>query len=104
MSVGLGPCELLTYISTVYVVLEVVLKLQVISCGLTSSHSLGDGGTGLILTVTESVGGVYINDEEIPYCNNVDDIVGMNTCTYTFKRASIHVHVSTINLDIMYVH
>ena len=79
VSVGLGPCELLTYISTVYVVSAVVLKLQVMFCGLISSHSLGDGGAGLILTVTESVGGVYINNEGIPYCSIMDDTVVMNT-------------------------
>ena len=50
-------------------VLVVVLKLQLISDGVMTSHSVGDGGSGLISTVTESVGGVYIVDEGSPYCN-----------------------------------
>ena len=50
-------------------VLVVVLKLQLISDGVMTSHSVGDGGSGLISTVTESVGGVYTVDEGSPYCN-----------------------------------
>ena len=34
-----------------------------------TSHFVDDGGAGLILTITESVGGVYTVDEEVPYCN-----------------------------------
>ena len=60
---------LVAYTTTVYMVLVVVLKLQLISDGVMTSHSVGDGGSGLISTVTESVNGVYIVDEGSPYCN-----------------------------------
>ena len=49
-------------------VLVVVLKLQLISDGVMTSHSVGDGGSGLISTVTKSVGGVYTVDEGELYC------------------------------------
>ena len=60
---------LVAYTTTVCMILVVVLKLQLISDGMMTSHSVGDGGTGLISTVTESVGGVYTVDEGTPYCS-----------------------------------
>ena len=49
-------------------VLVVVLKLQFVCNGETSSHSVGDIGTGLISTVT-LVGEVYTVDDGVPYCS-----------------------------------
>ena len=72
---------LATYTSTVYMALAVVIKLQFISDGVMSSHSVGDGGTGLISTVKLLVGGVYNVDEGVPYCsvdNTTQHCIHMN--------------------------
>ena len=60
---------LVAYTTTVCMVLVVVLKLQLISDGVMTSHSVGGGGIGLISTVTESVDGVDTVDEGSPYCS-----------------------------------
>ena len=72
MSLGLSPNELLTYTTTVYMVSVVVVKLQLISNGVTLSQSFGDGGVGLISTITASRGGTYSIDDGLPYCSIVE--------------------------------
>ena len=79
MSLGLSPNELLTYTTTVYMVSLVVGKLQLIFDGVTLSHSLGDGGVGLISTITASRGGTYSIDDGVPYCSIVEEIIQMYT-------------------------
>ena len=73
MSLGLSPNELLTYTTTVYMVSVVVVKLQLISNGVTLSQSFGDGGVGLISTITASRGGTYSIDDGSPYCSIVEE-------------------------------
>ena len=58
--------RLVALITTVYVVLEVVLKLQFIVSLVTSTLPV----FGLIPTVTLSVEGMY-TDDEFPYCNTM---------------------------------
>ena len=62
-----------------YVVSVVVVKLQLIFDGVTLSHSFGDGGVGLISTITASRGGTYSIDDVFPYCSIVEEIIQMYT-------------------------
>ena len=60
---------LLTFTTAVYSVSAVMLKLQLISDGVMTSHLVVVGGSDVMVTVTESVGGVYTDDEGAPYCS-----------------------------------
>ena len=83
MSLGLGPNELFTYTTTVYMVSVVAVKLQLKSDGVTLSHSFGNGGVGLISTITASRDGTYSIDDGVPYCSIVEETIKMYT--YSFK-------------------
>ena len=62
------PMRLVALRTTVYVVLEVVLKLQFIVDSVTSSQSVFGALFGLMSIVALSVEGIYTVDE-FPYCN-----------------------------------
>ena len=64
----------------------VVVKLQLIFDGMTLSHSFGDGGVGLISTITASRGGTYSIDDGVPYCSIVEETMKM----YTYSCKLIH--------------
>ena len=62
------PMRLVALRTTVYMVLEVVLKLQFIVAFMTSPQSVFGALFGLISIVALSVEGIYTVDE-FPYCN-----------------------------------
>ena len=67
------PMRLVALRTTVYVVLEVVLKLQFIVDSVTSSQSVFGVFFGLISIVALSIEGMY-NIDEFPYCNKMGEI------------------------------
>ena len=67
------PMRLVALRTTVYVVLEVVLKLQFIVDSVTSSQSVFGALFGLISTVVLSIEGMYTVNE-FPYCNKMGEI------------------------------
>lgn len=63
-----APITLVVFRLTVYRPLSLMLKLQFISDGVRSEHPLADIGAGpSTSTVTSSVGGVYTDDDSVPY-------------------------------------
>ena len=66
-----------------YLVSVLVVKLQLIFDGVTLSHSFGDGGVGLISTITASRGGTYSIDDGVPYYSIVEET--MRRYTYSCK-------------------
>ena len=89
MSLRLSPNELLTYTTTVYMVSLVVVKLQLIFDGVTLSHSFGDGGVGLITTITASRCGTYSIDDGVAYCSIVEETMKMYTysCKLIYRKS-----------------
>ena len=67
------PIRLVALRTTVYMVLEIVLKLQFIVALVTSPQSVFGVFFGLISIVVLSVEGMYTVDE-FPYCNNMGEI------------------------------
>ena len=67
------PMRLVALRTTVYVVLEVVLKLQFIVALVTSSQSVFGIFYGLISTDALSIEGMYTVNE-FPYCNKMGEI------------------------------
>ena len=67
------PMRLVALRTTVYMVLEVVLKLQFIVDSVTSSQSVFGVFFGLISIVELSIEGMYTVDE-FPYCNKMGEI------------------------------
>ena len=67
------PMRLVALRTTVYVVFEVVLKLQFIVALVTSSQSVFSVFFGIISIVALSIEGMYTVDE-FPYCNKMGEI------------------------------
>lgn len=67
-SFGVVPISLVVFSLTIYRPPSVMLKLQFISDGVRSEHPLADIGAGpSTSTVTVSIGGVYTDDDSVPY-------------------------------------
>ena len=65
---NVGPTSFSVIKVTVYVPSSVMLKLQLVSDGVRSEHPLADIGAGpSTSTVTVSIGGVYTDDDAVPY-------------------------------------
>ena len=68
MLIDVVPISLVLFSVTVNMPPSVMLKLQLLSDGVRSEHSLADTGAGpSISTVTASMGGVYIAEDGVSY-------------------------------------
>ena len=94
MLLTVGPASFSVIKVTVYVPSSVMVKLQLVSDGVRSEHLSADIGAGPTATVTFSIGGVYADDDSLPYwmercaqvnCNKLNiqctvHVVVMNVC------------------------